>query len=108
MENLPTFFVLFNVCSATFPRFGAAAGALWVVGRALYHAGYAKGGPTKRLGGLRFSYPSFFAMVFSLLIRLTVALRLNLRFVPGVRIDCISQWRWKVCSNLRLAYCEIL
>jgi len=56
LENLPTFFILFNICSATFPRYGAGLGAMWLFGRVVYHLGYSSKGPGGRHFGGRLTY----------------------------------------------------
>lgn len=63
LESLPTFFILFNICSATFPRYGAALGAMWLLGRVAYHVGYSSQGPGGRRFGGRITYAPTIGLV---------------------------------------------
>jgi glutathione S-transferase len=96
MENLPTFFVLFNITSATFPKFGAAMGAMWLFARVVYHLGYSKSGPKGRVLGARLSYIPILGMVCSLSL-LTVAFWIRLWIVFGVYICCVMRHQRGLC-----------
>lgn len=51
MEGFPTFLIVMNTCAITFPRFSAAAGLVWAIGRIWYQVGYSKYGPKGRNHG---------------------------------------------------------
>jgi hypothetical protein len=63
LENLPSFLVAFNVCALSFPRFAAAAGATWAIGRVMYQLGYGKKGPKGRGVGSIFGSLSALTLV---------------------------------------------
>lgn len=80
LENLPSFFVAFNVCALSFPRFAAAVGATWAVGRVMYQLGYGKKGPKGRgVGSILGSLSALTLVLPSLMKLLTVARWSNLR-----------------------------
>ena len=51
IENQPAALALLILAGAVCPRFAAAAGAVWVVGRVCYFIGYSTGEPSKRMWG---------------------------------------------------------
>ena len=51
LEQQPAALALLILASAVCPRFAAAAGAVWVVGRVFYFLGYSTGEPAKRMWG---------------------------------------------------------
>jgi hypothetical protein len=60
---MPGFLISFNVCAIAFPRFAAAVGATWAVGRVMYQLGYSKQGPKGRGFGSLFSSLSSVTLV---------------------------------------------
>jgi MAPEG family len=66
MEALPSFFVAFNVCAATFPRFASALGVAWLGARVTYQLGYEKKGPKGRRRSSSLSFLGLFTLVLSL------------------------------------------
>lgn len=63
MENIPSFLITFNLAAATFPRFSAGFGLVWVVARVLYQIGYGTKGPSGRGRGSTISSLSSITLV---------------------------------------------
>jgi len=66
LEHLPQFFVTLFISGLQFPKFAAAAGAAWLVGRIIYQQGYTN--PTKERGSGRYvsapiHYPALIALL---------------------------------------------
>jgi len=63
LENMPTFFFLLAAAGFSYPRFAAAAGMTWVVGRIMYGLGYSSGDPKGRIPGAALSMLSLVVLV---------------------------------------------
>ena len=70
LEHIPHFLVLLLLSSLYMPKYAAALGALWLVGRTVYALGYYTGNPKNRLYGfgvsiLAHSYESRYLVFIS-------------------------------------------
>jgi len=53
LESMSTVLIMMVMCGLIYPVTSAVCGGIWVVGRVVYGAGYAGGGPEgRRLGGI--------------------------------------------------------
>ncbi|KAI9096554.1 hypothetical protein DFS34DRAFT_594462 [Phlyctochytrium arcticum] len=62
LENYPAFLALLATSSIEYPRFAAACGATWLIGRITYAHGYYSGQPERRNRGA-FAYLGWFGMI---------------------------------------------
>ncbi|XP_022237308.1 microsomal glutathione S-transferase 3-like [Limulus polyphemus] len=64
LENYTQFQVLLLLGGIHYPRLGAAAGLVWLLGRIVYTIGYSTGDPQKRMRG-GFQYVGLLFLLYS-------------------------------------------
>lgn len=63
LEQFGTAQIILLISGLFYPRFAAAMGGLYIVGRQTYASGYQANGPQGRLLGTRIFYPALFSML---------------------------------------------